>query len=344
VSDRKQWKKILLIILMIGAILCLHYLTPSQLRYQHAVYRTFFYVPLILGGIWFGLEGALSVSGAVLVFYLFYLLERWKGFSFELFDTFLEMGIYVIIAFTIGFLVEGEKKEHMALVRSESLAAVGRTVLEIAHDMKTPLIAIGGLVTQVSRKAGLADPDRKKLDLVIQETARLESMTKEMLDFGGALKLRPTESDLNEIVKDSVAITEAMAKKAGVELKADLAPSLPLFLLDGPRVKEILLNLITNAVQASPTGEQVWVRTRLGRNEVLLEVSDRGSGIREEDRDIIFSPFFSTKKSGMGLGLAIVKKFVEAHGGEVSLRPNPERGVTFIVRLPFRKVDRPSPS
>jgi two-component system sensor histidine kinase HydH len=344
VSDRKQWKKILLIIFMIVAILCLHYLTPSQLRYQHAVYRIFFYVPLILGGLWFGLKGALSVSGAVLVFYLLYLFERWKGFSFELFDTFLEMGIYVVIAFTIGFLVEGEKKEHMALVRAESLAAVGRTVLEIAHDMKTPLIAIGGLVTQVSRKTGLADPDRKKLDLVIQETVRLESMTKEMLDFGGALKLRPTESDLNEIVKDSVEITEAMARKAGVALKVDLAPSLPLFLLDGPRVKEILFNLITNAVQASPPGEQVWVRTRLGRNEVLLEVSDRGSGIREEDREIVFSPFFSTKRSGMGLGLAIVKKFVEAHGGKVSLQPNPERGVTFVVRLPFKKVGRPSPS
>jgi two-component system sensor histidine kinase HydH len=322
---------------MIGSILGLYFFTPATMRYEHAVYRMFFYLPLVIGSFWFGLKGALYVSGSVVLFYILYSIDRWKAFSYNVFETVLEMAIYLIVGFIIGFLVERERKEHRNLLRTESLAAVGRTVLEVAHDMKTPLIAIGGLVTQLSRKIGLADPDRKKLDLVIQETARLESMTKEMLDFGGVLELRPTEANLNEIVKESVEITETMARKAEVELKIDLAPSLPPFLLDGPRVKEILLNLITNAVEASPPGEPVWVRTRLAKNAVLLEVSDQGYGIKERDQEIIFSPFFSTKRSGTGLGLAIVKKFVEAHGGEVSTQPNPERGVTFIVRLPLKK-------
>jgi two-component system sensor histidine kinase HydH len=339
---RERWIRILVIVVIIVDILGLYFFTPSKMRYEHAVYRMFFYLPLVIASFWFGLKGAVWVSGSVVLFYIVYSIDQWKAFSYSFFETALEMTIYLAVGLIIGFLVERERKEHWTLLRAESLAAVGRTVLEVAHDMKTPLIAIGGLVTQVSRKMGLADPDRKKLDLVIQETMRLESMTKEMLDFGGVLELQPKEADLNEIVKDSVEMTEAIAAKAGVELKVDLFPSLPPLLLDGPRVKEILLNLITNAVQASPTGERVLVKTALERNAVLLKVSDRGCGIMGKDQENVFAPFFSTKKSGTGLGLAIVKKFVEAHGGEVSFQPNPEGGVTFIVRLPLKTVRRAS--
>jgi signal transduction histidine kinase len=94
------------------------------------------------------------------------------------------------------------------------------------------------------------------------------------------------------------------------------------------------LNLVTNAIQASPAGEKVTVRARRGIHRVLLSVSGRGCGIEEKQREAVFQPFFSTKKSGTGLGLPIVKKIVEAHGGEVSFRPNPQNGVTFTVRLP----------
>jgi two-component system sensor histidine kinase HydH len=332
-SDRKEWWKILLIVLMIGTILCLHFLTPPKLRYEHAVYRTFFYLPLILGGFWFGMRGTLFISGTVVVFYLLYLLDQWRGLSFELFDTFLEMGIYLVIAFIIGYLVQQERKERLELVRTGSLAAVGAAVAEVAHDMKTPLIAIGGLATQVSRGLRSDDRDRKKLDLVIQETVRLESMVKEMLDFGRPLALQVAKTNLNDLVLEVTNTAQGMAKNAKVELETDLDPSLPFLMLDAPRVKQILLNLIMNALQASPPGERVWVRTRIGKREVVLEVSDCGHGIKEKDWEMIFSPFFSTKMEGTGLGLAIVKKMVEAHGGKVFFHPNPEKGVTFVVQF-----------
>jgi two-component system sensor histidine kinase HydH len=334
-SDRKEWRRILLIAFLIGAILCLHYLTPSKLRYQHAVYRIFFYLPLILGGFWFGMKGTLFVSGTVVVFYLLYLLDQWKGLSFELFDTFLEMGIYLVIAFVIGYLVEQERKERLELVRTGSLAAVGTAVAEVAHDMKTPLIAIGGLAAQVSRELRPDDPDQKKLGLVIQETARLESMVKEMLEFGRSMALQTAKTDLNDLILEVTSTTQGMAKSAKVELETDLDMSLPFLMLDAPRIKQVLLNLVTNALQASPPGERVRVRTHGGRRKVDLEVSDSGPGIREKDREKIFTPFFSTKGGGTGLGLAIVKKIVEAHGGKVFFHPNPGKGVTFVVQFPF---------
>jgi two-component system sensor histidine kinase HydH len=337
VSNFKEWIKILVIVFMIVAVIGLHYLTAPQMRYEHAIYRMLFYLPLVLGSFWFGLKGALYISGSVASLYLLHLADQWKGFSYGVFEKLLEMILYLVIALVIGLLVERERTKHRALLRAESLAAIGRTVSEVAHDIKTPLIAIGGLVSQFSRNLPTDDPGRKKLHLVIQEAARLESMVNEMLEFGRPMELHPTKFNLNEIVHQSIEITQEMARKAGVEIKSDLDASLPLLMLDAPRLKQVLLNLITNAVQASPAGERVLVRTHLIRKRVEIEVSDRGSGIKEADQNIVFSPFFSTKRGGTGLGLAIVKKIVEAHGGNVSFHSNPEMGVTFVVQLPLRQ-------
>ncbi len=334
-SDNREWTKVVFIALMIGGILSLHYFTLPYMRYQHALYRMLFSVPLVLGGLWFGLKGAIYVCASVSILYLPYTIKQWQGFSLEHFHELLEALLYIIIALILGSLVEKERKKHRALLQAEGLAAIGRAISEVAHDMKTPLMAIGGFANQVSRKLPQDDPNQKKLDVVIQETARLESMVKAMLDFGRPLEIQPAKISLNELVLESIEVAQPVARKTGVELKADLEQSLPSPLLDGPRIKQVLLNLMTNAVHASPAGERVLVRTRLERNVVVLEVVDRGCGITEEHRESVFHPFFSTKKGGTGLGLGIVKKIAEAHRGEVSFRPNPGKGVTFSVRFPF---------
>lgn len=112
-----------------------------------------------------------------------------------------------------------------------------------------------------------------------------------------------------------------------------LDQSIPSLMLDVTRVRQVIMNLVTNAVQASPKGEEVTIRTHGSGGAVALDVIDRGRGIAVEDRENIFQPFFSTKKDGTGLGLANVKKIVEAHGGTVSFRPNAEKGVTFTAEF-----------
>jgi len=158
--NRKTLKKVAIIAFMICAIIYLHYFTYPDLRHQHAVYRMLFYLPLILGSFWFGLKGAMVVSFGVSILYLPYVLEHWQGWSLEDFDRLLEGILCVAIAFILGFLVEKERKLHNALLRSESLAAVGHGVSEIAHDMKTPLVAIGGFAKQVFRVIDQEDPNR----------------------------------------------------------------------------------------------------------------------------------------------------------------------------------------
>lgn len=333
--QHQSWK-VVCIFTLIGIILVLHYFTHYHFAIRHAVYRMLFYLPLVLGSFWFGFKGAMGVSIAVILFYAPFLFSTWQGISHD-FEKLIEGTLFVFIALVLGYLSEKERKEETARYQAERLASIGRAVSEIAHDMKSPLMAIGGFTSQVSRKLSAKDPNRKKLDLVVNETSRLESMVKEMLDFSRPVQLQTRMGNLNRLAEECVEISAPVAEDHGVKIKTEFDPELPSQSLDEYRIKQVIMNLITNAIQASPPGKTVWVRTRKGKHEAALDLSDSGCGIKEEDQEKIFEPFFSTKKEGTGLGLAIVKKIAEAHGGEISLYSNPEEGVTFSVRLPAEK-------
>jgi two-component system sensor histidine kinase HydH len=323
-----------IIAIMIVAILWLHYFTLPERGYQHAVHRTLFYLPLILGGLWFGLRGALLVCGTVLVLFAPYAIIHWKGLFLQEFDLLLEGILFVTSAIVLGLVVERERKERKKRVEAERLAAVGKAVSEVAHDMKTPLMAIGGFASQVAGMIADDHPGQKKLKIVMLETKRLESMVREMLQFGRPLDLALSQASLSDIIQECMEVSNPIAKARGVELEAHFASASSEMRLDTAKMKQVFLNLITNAVQASPAGERIIISTARQKKAVIVEVSDCGCGIKEEDRGNIFRPFFTTKKDGTGLGLAIVQKVVEGHGGDVSFRPNPQNGVTFTVRLP----------
>jgi two-component system sensor histidine kinase HydH len=333
-----EWKRVVLVTTLITAVLCLNYFTLYGGGYQHAFYRMLFYLPLFLGSFWFGIKGALYITISVMVLYVPYVMDHWHGFSLEDFHEILEGVLFLVIALTLGVLVKWDRKRQKAVLETTSLAAIGRAVFEVAHDMKTPLMAIGGFATQVSRELGQDDPKQKKLNVVIQETARLEAMIREMLDFGRPLEMRIKEANLNDLVRESIGVVRPITENTGVELKTDLEGSLPLLLVDAQKVKQVLLNLLTNALEVSPGGSSIIVKTVKDHDWVKLLVIDSGLGIDEKDGKNIFKPFFTKKGRGTGLGLPIVKKIVEAHEGDVCFDPNVEKGVTFTVRFPVRPV------
>jgi signal transduction histidine kinase len=212
---------------------------------------------------------------------------------------------------------------------------MGSALAAVAHDIRNPLTAIGGFARLLEEKAGIDDDSRRKLRFIIQGTDRLEAMVKDMLDFSRPLDLRLTKENMNQLVRDSVTILENKAKERRVNLKLELSQELPRVTFDCVRMEQVFLNLVSNAIEASPEGETVVVHTRTAGSEALFEVEDRGPGILPEHRGKIFTPFFTTKTHGTGLGLAIVFKIVQAHGGEVKVRETPERGATFSVSLPL---------
>ncbi len=222
-----------------------------------------------------------------------------------------------------------------ALKSAESLAAIGRALSIVAHDMKTPLIAIGGFAKQVQRHIGKADPDWGKMNIVLSETARLEKMVEEMLDFSKPVLLQKSQEQISAILEESVAVTKPLADRKKVHLQVEALEPAPPLLLDRSRIKRMFINLLTNAIEASPEGETVRIRyRRLGKN-VAVNVSDEGPGIASEIRKEIFLPFFTTRTGGTGLGLPIVKKIIEAHEGSLEVL-NTSRGATFRLTLPVR--------
>ncbi|MBW1783937.1 MAG: hypothetical protein JRL30_24750 [Deltaproteobacteria bacterium] len=333
-SHTAKWKKITIIAALISGVLGLNYFTPLTTGYWHALYRAIVYLPLLLSAFWFGIRGAVYVAVSVILLFIPYVIFHWDGFSLEDFHQILEALLFLGFALTAGILVEREKKKTMALLQAESLAAVGRAVSDVAHDMKAPLMAIGGFTTQVSRALDREDPKQKKLQLVVQETARLESMVREMLDFGRPMVIRREATDLNDLVEEIIQASGPVAEKLRVEVKADLEPSMPPLTMDRQRFKQVLLNLTVNALEASPPGESVIIKTTQEMGQANLHVTDRGTGIDTEDEDKVFQPFFSKKKGGTGLGLPIVKKIVEAHKGDIRFHRNADAGMTFTVTLP----------
>ena len=224
-SGNKKCPKIVFIFILVGSILCLHYFTIPDKIYHHAFYRVMFYLPLILGSFWFGLKGALSISAAVFATYFPFVIIHWQGFSFDDFNTLLEGGLYIIIALVLGFLVEKERRNHKDLVEAERLAAIGKAVSEIAHDMKTPLSAIGGFANQVLRKMGKDERNRAKLKIIVEETARLETMAKGMLEFGKPIELQIKPASLNDMVLETLELVSSTAEKLNVAIKTDLDSS-----------------------------------------------------------------------------------------------------------------------
>ena len=141
--------------------------------------------------------------------------------------------------------------------------------------------------------------------------------------------------DIEQLIEDSLAVVESATQEKTVQIQRQSSSNLRFISIDAMRMKQVVINLVINAVQASPEGETVIVRSHYKGENLAIDIVDQGSGIPSEKREEIFYPFVSTKKEGTGLGLAIVRKIIEAHNGQVRILDNPKRGVTFRVLIPW---------
>lgn len=337
--------RILLISFLIAAVSFAYYFTFAENVHnpEYAYYRTLFrdlyFLPLILAGLWFGLRGAISTSLAITAIYAPFLLMSWHGLAPADFRRVLELLVFNCVSAVLGALSDREKAREKALRESENLASIGRAVSALAHDMRTPLIAIGGFTRLAQERLSGEDDIRKKLDLVIGATDRLEVMVKDMLDFSRPLRLDFARKDINALVQQTLLLLEKPAKGRKLTIETDLGAGLPPLEFDSIRMEQVLINLVSNAIEASPEGGSVLVNTRRMGHDAFVEIMDSGPGIPPENREKIFTPFFTTKSRGTGLGLAIVLKIVEAHHGRVEVMEKPGCGSVFRIVLPIRESD-----
>ena len=221
--------------------------------------------------------------------------------------------------------------------RSERLAALGQLSAGLAHEMRNPLGVISAsaeiLGKNVSKENEIA---REVAELIRGEVGRTNSLVTRFLNFARPSPLRRELNDLNEVVERGLShLSETFKDSAGqVEIKRDFG-DLPKFLFDATLVESTVVNLLLNAQEAMPQGGVLKVTTARNGSMARLEVTDSGEGIAEDQLESIFNPFYTTKPTGVGLGLAIVSKFVDSHGGKISVVSTAGKGSTFRVLLPM---------
>jgi signal transduction histidine kinase len=256
--------------------------------------------------------------------------------AFELAGGLVDRDTYVVardLAARVALAVE-RRQAVSELEDARRLAALGHFAAAIAHDIRTPLTSISLNVQILRRKLELSDDDREHLDIALEELARLDKSVAEILDFAKPVKLAAEAIDLGALVETTAHSLEPVLSDRGVALHCEPATALPAVQGDPQRLRQVIINLVGNAAEASQRGAAVTVRALARAERVAIEIEDRGRGIAADDLPRIFEPFFTTRPDGTGLGLAICHKVVRAHGGEIEVRSVLGQGSTFTVLLP----------
>jgi PAS domain S-box-containing protein len=233
--------------------------------------------------------------------------------------------------------MEQLKATQMQLVQAAKLAAVGELAAGVAHELNNPLTSVLGFAELSLTSPEVGSPLRHDLEIIAREAGRARDIVRNLLDFARQTKPQRLPTDVNRVLHQTLNLIRQHIEKSGVVITEDYAPDVGLLTLDSGQIKQVFLNLITNAAQAMPKGGTLSLRTfRLG-DEVAISVSDTGQGIPPEIQDRIFEPFFTTKAAGEGTGLGLAVSFgiVQEHGGRISVESRVGQGSTFTVWLPI---------
>jgi|UniRef100_A0A7V6A3E2 PAS domain S-box-containing protein len=226
------------------------------------------------------------------------------------------------------------KRMEEELLRSERLAALGNMAAHISHEIKNPLMVIGGFARQILKNLGPdSQANRDKLQIIVDEVKRLEDF---LVEVGGYAKISEPHlqaGDLNALIAELGQHLGPSLQEAGIQLITNLDPYLPLVEYDVGHLRQALLNIAKNSIEAMVGGGTLTIFTRRRGEEVEVELADTGPGMPAEILDKIFQPFFSTKEKGSGLGLAITQKIIEAHHGRIAIESKPGAGTRVILTL-----------
>ncbi|WP_245628721.1 two-component system sensor histidine kinase NtrB [Salidesulfovibrio brasiliensis] len=220
------------------------------------------------------------------------------------------------------------------LQQAEKLASIGELSTYIAHEIRNPLFTISGFANSLMRSEELDEGSREKLSIILEESKRLDVILKSIMNFTRPTDADATEMDLNDSVRNTMEVMGMGFSGQGIDLNLELDPSVAKVKANEEQIRQSLINLVKNSVEAMPGGGLLTIRTSMDEGYVRLTVTDTGVGIAPELRDKLFSPFYSTKGKGSGLGLAMIRKIMDELGGEVELTSRENEGTSVTLYLP----------
>jgi signal transduction histidine kinase len=216
---------------------------------------------------------------------------------------------------------------------------VGEAAAYVSHEIKNPLMVIGGLANQVERRLSEDPAAQEKLRIIQNEVQRLESFLGELRDFLRPAQPSKQKIDLNQVIREVRALMQEAIQEKGISLEDRLDPNLPRVEADPNQIKQVLLNMFKNAMEATEEQGAILVSSGAKDAQVWFSVQDTGKGMSEDVQEKIFHPFYTTKDKGTGLGLAVINKIVTDHHGTITVDSVAGSGSTFTVRLPEKCAD-----
>ncbi len=334
-------------------------LCKGILAYSHDVNSSYFWillVPVVSAATTLGLGGTIGITALAWVTYLATDWSRYEILPGQISELSLRLLFLAIIGYLTQRLAEAQRVEahraqevaeqlaeanhnlqeaEAAVRRSERLAALGQLSAGLAHELRNPLGTIRASAEMLLKKMPEgSDIERELAGFISSEVDRTNSLVTRFLEFARPLEVRPQKAELTDVLDRAISQLERNTPRYNVSVIRNYSPEVRPFAFDAELMERVFYNLLLNAAQATPSGGEIVVKTRLSDGDVEIAVVDRGSGIVAHDLENIFNPFFTTKKEGVGLGLAIVSKIVDLHGGKMAVESEPGKGSAFRVFLP----------
>ncbi len=332
--DKVTWMKekrhLILIATIAIFITVLHFLVFANYS-SLVVFEELYYIPLVLGALWFGLKGALLTYVIVSLLYLPFFFGGWTTSSLAVADRLLHLLFSGIFTFAAVFFIEREKKKGQQIEREQYLVSIGRVATTIVHDLKNPLITILGFARRIREGKGDIDTASKA---IIDSSQNMQKTVYSVLDFAKPIQLELREEGIQSIVNRACDSCKEKAEKKGVTLSIDNPNNPADTEVDGFQMQRALINIINNAIEASGKGQQVDITTKAAKKRLNISITDHGAGIDRETLENIFVPFYSKKREGTGLGMPIAKKIIKGHKGTIRIESKQGTGTEVIIYLP----------
>jgi two-component system sensor histidine kinase HydH len=354
-SAARAYLKAGIILAFVLIITVLHFSTSTEHMYLHQIYQRSYYIPIVLAGFWFEIWGGLATAIGLTSLYLVHILRDWSHHPDYSFQQYAEIAMYLIIAVLVGYLSQAQRKTRENLEtagsrlkeayqklnetfdqlrHSDRLASLGQLSAGIAHEIRNPLGSIQGAVDILAQDLPAGDPKNEFAQIARKEVSRLEKLTGEILQFSKPAPPKQLPIDWREIVDDACRLCFDQARRQGVEIvKRTEAPEAAI-LVDPEQVKQVLINILINAIQAQPGGGKITIQAHIEARELILSIKDNGSGIAPEQLGHIFDPFFTTRREGTGLGLSTSYQLVKNNGGRIWATSESDLGSCFNVGFP----------
>jgi len=348
--------KVLILLAAVIAISLFHYFTPTTKPLLHVIFQRCYFLPIIFAAFWFGTRGGLMTAGFVTVAYLPHVILHWQHQATYRMVQLSEILMFFVIGAVAGTLSSRERrqkerffaaKEKLEIAyrdlretfdqlrRADRLASLGALSAGMAHEIKNPLASISGSLEILQSEIGQVGKKHEFFLILRKEILRLTGIVDKYLEFARPLPPERRETDMNELVRSVVDLTAKQASGEGVRILSSYAVGMPNMVVDPEQIRQVLLNLILNAIQAMKGPGSITVSTESISGEAILRVRDHGPGLPGDNPHEIFDLFFTTKAGGTGLGLPIAYRLIEQHGGRIEAANHPEGGALFTVHLPY---------